>query len=165
MAPRKPRKKASKSRQASRKRRPGNASPTRRKPARGSKGGKPKIVFNLRQLTRMAREGCSHDTMAAIMDVSRSVLQVAIAEDSKVARALEVGRARMCRSLHQAQFRSATGGNVTMQIWLGKNDLGQRDVKAIEVSGADGGPIDLTADLRPILEEKLARLIQSRAAE
>jgi hypothetical protein len=37
-------------------------------------------------------------------------------------------------SLRRLQWKSALGGNVVMQIWLGKQYLGQRDEHAVEVS-------------------------------
>ena len=35
-------------------------------------------------------------------------------------------------SLRKAQFNNALAGNATMQIWLGKQFLGQRDLKEIQ---------------------------------
>ena len=37
-------------------------------------------------------------------------------------------------SLRRAQWKSAEGGNVTMQIWLGKQWLGQRDQQEVTIS-------------------------------
>lgn len=37
-------------------------------------------------------------------------------------------------SLRRAQWKSAENGNVTMQIWLGKQWLGQKDQQEIEMS-------------------------------
>lgn len=37
-------------------------------------------------------------------------------------------------SLRRAQWRSAENGNVTMQIWLGKQWLGQKEQQEIELS-------------------------------
>lgn len=42
-------------------------------------------------------------------------------------------------SLRRMQFQAAQDGNVTMQIFLGKQCLGQSDKQ--EISGRDGGPI------------------------
>ena len=40
-------------------------------------------------------------------------------------------------SLRRAQWKSAEGGNVTMQIWLGKQWLGQKEQQEITVSNDD----------------------------
>ena len=44
--------------------------------------------------------------------------------------------------LRAAQYKAAMEGNITMQIWLGKQLLGQRD--KTEISGGDNGPIPIT---------------------
>ena len=62
-------------------------------------------------------------------------------------------------------MRSALGGNATMQIWLSKQWLGMRDVRAVELTGSDGAPLELNTELRPILEEKLAEFLRSRRQE
>lgn len=43
--------------------------------------------------------------------------------------------------LRAKQYQTAMSGNVPMQIWLGKQRLGQSD--KTEVSGKDGGPVVL----------------------
>ena len=43
-------------------------------------------------------------------------------------------------SLRRLQWKSATGGNIVMQIFLGKQYLGQSDRQAFEHSGAEGKP-------------------------
>lgn len=40
-------------------------------------------------------------------------------------------------SLRRAQWKSAENGNVTMQIWLGKQWLGQKEVQEISVANDD----------------------------
>lgn len=159
------RKKQTTSRQAASTRRPGSAKAARKKPAKGSKGGKPRVTFDLEELTALARVGCSNDTMSSILGVHKATLQRRIADTEAVRKAIADGRALMERGLRQAQLATALRGNATMQIWLGKQTLGQRDVRAVEVSGANGGPLEFQADLRPVLEEKLAKYIKMRALE
>jgi AraC-like DNA-binding protein len=45
-------------------------------------------------------------------------------------------------SLRRAQMKSALNGNTTMQIWLGKQWLGQSDKVDNTLAGKDGGPIE-----------------------
>ena len=40
-------------------------------------------------------------------------------------------------SLRRAQWKSAESGNVSMQIWLGKQWLGQKDAQEISISSDD----------------------------
>ena len=75
-----------------------------------------------------------------------------------------VAKARATRNdkLHAAMMKSALGGNATMQIRLSKQWLGMRDVRALELTGSSGGPLEVDSGLRPILEKKLAEFLRSR---
>jgi len=65
-------------------------------------------------------------------------------------------------SLRRMQWKSAEGGNVTAQIWLGKQILGQRDKS--EFSGPDGGPIK-TEDVTKRDADAFTRSIAGLAAK
>jgi hypothetical protein len=135
----------------------------RRKTARTAvRGGAPKVEFDLDDLRDLARIGCTNETMSSLLKVGKRTLQRRIADTPAVAEAIQEGRATMERSLRTAQLRNALSGNPTMQIWLGKQLLGQRDVRAVELTGGDGGPLEVSAELRPVLEEKIAEFIKSR---
>lgn len=154
------RKKANGNRLASRKRKPGSSKPARKV---GSKGNRPKVQFDLEDLHRLAQLGCTIEDIAQLLKVSKQTLYTHMAEDEQVKDAIELGRSTMRRNIRTAQLQNAIGGNATMQIWLGKQVLGQRDVRAVEVTGPDGGPLELQADLKPVLAEKLAAFIRSKA--
>ncbi len=47
-------------------------------------------------------------------------------------------------TLRRMQMKLASEGNAAMQIWLGKQLLGQRDVQSLE---ANGGPTGTTIQL------------------
>jgi hypothetical protein len=38
-------------------------------------------------------------------------------------------------------------GNATMGVWLGKQFLGQRDVTPVELSGANGAPLQISLEV------------------
>ncbi|MDD3925788.1 MAG: hypothetical protein PHT33_03925 [bacterium] len=46
-------------------------------------------------------------------------------------------------SLRRMQWKTAESGNATMQIWLGKQYLDQKDKQETELTGKDGGPMIL----------------------
>lgn len=60
------------------------------------------------------------------------------------------------------QFKNAQAGNVTMQIWLGKQYLGQKDKQEVEQYGKDGGPIqqETKVTLDDATAERLRRLVE-----
>lgn len=49
--------------------------------------------------------------------------------------------------LRRRQFATAEGGNVTMQIWLGKQWLGQADKLETDIGNKDGLPLRFTLAL------------------
>lgn len=114
-------------------------------------------------VNRLARAGNTVEDMAEILDVGKRALETALAdEELPIRRAYRSGLAERRDHLRTAQLRSALSGNATMLIWLGKQDLGQRDVKAVELLGGEGGPIRLEADLGPIVKRKLEAYLRSR---
>lgn len=151
-----------KANQSARAKRVGATKAARKKRGR-RQPGKPRIEFDLEDLKKLAQVGCSNQTMASLLGVSKATLQRRIADTPEVAQTIEDGRSSMERNLRVAQLRSAVGGNATMQIWLGKQLLGQRDIRAIELTGTDGGPMEMQADLGPVLEAKLSEFIKNRS--
>lgn len=85
-----------------------------------------KIEPNKTQLTKLFELAPTRNEIAAWFEVSRQTVQVWAREDWF--KTLEAGALdRRNLSLKRAQWKSALGGSVPMQIWLGKNMLGQRD--------------------------------------
>ena len=113
----------------------------------------------------MTRAGNTVGDMAAILGVSKRSLETAIADTGTVGEQYRLGAAERHDVLRTAQLRAALRGNPTMLIWLGKQDLGQRDVKAVEVTGAGGEPIEVEGDLGPILEQKIMEFLRSRGKQ
>ena len=70
---------------------------------------------------KLAQMHCTYEEIAMFCDVSTKTLQRSYVHLIKKGR--EMGRI----SLRRAQFEKALGGNVAMQIWLGKQHLDQRD--------------------------------------
>lgn len=88
------------------------------------RAGRPKkeIVLTPEQLIEdMAKIGCTAEEIATVTGIARSTVYERFSD------ALEKGRAAGKESLRRAQFKTAIGGNAVMQIWLGKQYLGQTD--------------------------------------
>lgn len=97
------------------------------------KRGRPPIEIDLGQLETLAKIQCTYEEIAAVLRISPDTLSRNYAERIKEFRSAGKG------SLRKAQWKAALGGNVTMQIWLGKNELGQSDKQ--ELTGKDGKPL------------------------
>ena len=95
--------------------------------------------FNIKpaEIEKLASYGCSYTEIAEFYGCDESLIRKSYSES------LLKGRAKGKIRLRQLQWKSAEKGNVTMQIFLGKNILGQQD--KIETSELDE-PLVWSAD-------------------
>lgn len=100
-------------------------------------GPKSKLEQNffevLDQLRSLGGIQCTHEEAAAVLGVSRSSLQRFLAKYPEAVEAFEDGKEEGRASLRRAQVKSAMAGNTVMQVWLGKQWLGQRDKHEVSV--------------------------------
>lgn len=136
---------------------------------------RPQIQIDENQVTDLAGFGATNEEIASALGISEDTLTRRFAD------AIKKGKLNFYTSLRRLQARSAMGywttdGNtgrrkyiepsVTMQIWLGKQYLGQTDRIENEVS-MDGGSININVlaiespennvcltDVKPTLELK-----------
>jgi len=89
-------------------------------------GGRPKIVIDMEIVKQLAVIQCTYDEMAAVLGITLETFKQRMKEpefSSVVEKSRESGKA----SLRRTQYRLAMDGNPTMNIWLGKQWLGQAD--------------------------------------
>lgn len=96
-------------------------------------------TFSHATVQRMAMTGSTDKDIAVILGITKEQL-VKEGKD-----ALELGRTIRRFLLNQRQFNAGMVGDRTMLVWLGKNDLGQMDRSATELTGAGGGPLEIAA--------------------
>ena len=79
--------------------------------------------FNIKptEVKKLAKYGCTNLEIADFYGCDESLLRKSYSEY------LTKGRSEMKMRLRQLQWKSAEKGNVVMQIFLGKNLLGQQD--------------------------------------
>ena len=122
---------------------------------------RPKKKIDTKQVETLARIQCTMKEIAAVCQCSVATLERRFADAIKEAQ--ESGRS----SLRRAQWKSALGGNTTMQIWLGKQHLGQRDSRT-EFTGDmtvyEGKDKSAKAELGDILFRRATRLGQKGLA-
>ena len=80
-----------------------------------------KYNIDTKQLQKLSKFGCTNKEMADFFGCSPDLLEKSYSEF------MTKGRSEMKMRLRQLQWRSSEKGNVTMQIFLGKNILGQQD--------------------------------------
>lgn len=93
--------------------------------------GRPSITVDAEKVELMAAMGCTVEEIAAELRISKRTL-MRRQKDPKFLESIERGKARGRATLRRLQWKSANAGNVTAQIWLGKQLLGQRDQFALD---------------------------------
>lgn len=112
--------------------------------------GRPRKVVDKKVITRLAQIGCTDDEIELVLGVSSSTLQ-------NFRETIQAGRANAALSVRRMQFASARKGNVTMQIWLGKQLCSQRD--KFDHSGPNGGPMKIDIGNPEENERRIAELL------
>lgn len=108
------------------------------------KTGRKKTDVSPRVVQAMASVGATDQEIADFCGCAASTIT------SRFRGILTKARINMRTKLRRAQYKLALSGNATMQIWLGKQILGQHEPVAeskAEISGKDGGPIGFTLSL------------------
>jgi hypothetical protein len=134
---------------------------TKKKPVdQQKKRGLKKIEIDYEKAEKMASIMCTQSEIASVLGVSLALLE----HDPEFLRIHKKGMEHGKASVRRMQFQAANGGNATMQIWLGKQYLGQRDKQDTEITGKDGAPIRTETTLNLGEEvKKYARLLNDVA--
>ena len=112
------------------------------------KKGRPLADIDWEKVDSMCKIQCTGEEIASVLDIHYDTLHNACKREKGMnfsdylpQKALS-GKA----SLRRTQWKTATGGNATMQIWLGKNMLGQTDKQEIDHNVNDISGIKLISD-------------------
>ena len=126
---------------------------------------RPQRPVDLKLVEDLARIQCTDAEMASILGFSVDGWRKRVRRSKELVDLIEKGKEAGRSSLRRLQWKSATNGNIAMQIWLGKQYLGQRDVQSTELTGAKGERlipaetvISLDDDARTLLRQLRARL-------
>lgn len=109
--------------------------------AEKNKGGRPKITVDMEAVDNLAGIFCTADEIIAFLRISHDTLARRVKSQNGISLAdyLKQKRDGIAKpSLRRMQYLTAKGGSCTMQIWLGKQYLGQRDTP---LEDADSGKI------------------------
>lgn len=100
-----------------------------------------KSTFTPDEVENLAILGPTYEEMGAVFGVSKSTI-IRHMKQKQFREAYDRGMGKRKVGLRRKQYAVAMQGNVTMLIWLGKQELGQVDRAQHELSGPDGGPIE-----------------------
>ena len=88
-----------------------------------NKGGRPPIDIDYEMVSKLARMMCTMQEIASFLDLSVRKLE----QDEEFIRVYKKNIDAGKISLRRSQMKLADAGNATMNIWLGKQYLGQTD--------------------------------------
>jgi len=128
-------------------------------------GGRPRLEFDLRLVEDLGKIQSTHSELAAVLGCHLDTVKERLKNDPEFSAAYEKGLENGKSSLRRIQWKAALSGNTTMQIWLGKQYLGQRDVQTTELTGAKGEQLipaqmvlGLDDNMRTLLRELRGKL-------
>ena len=106
-------------------------------------GGRPKKEIDYELAGKLAAIQCTQEEIAGILDISRQTLL----KDEQFLYIFQTKKESGRSSLRRMQWKTAEGGNPTMQIWLGKQYLNQSDKQENNITGELG--INIVDDVKP----------------
>jgi len=92
------------------------------------KTGRPPVAIDLELMDNLAQIRCTYEEMAAMLGVDSDTLR------SRFSARIEQNREKGRQSLRRRQWQAAMEGDRTMLIWLGKQELGQSDKTATDLT-------------------------------
>lgn len=98
------------------------------------KAGRPKAIIDWKQVGQLLEAGCGAMGISAILGIDENTLYRRCEIDNKVnfGTFSQQKKAKGDEQLRTKQYQTAMSGNVTMQIWLGKQRLGQADKSEVK---------------------------------
>ena len=116
-------------------------------------GGRPRKEIDYKVLEEACIIHCTGEECASILDMSYETLDNHLI-DAGHGGFLEFYKAHSLTgnvSLRRSQwYKAIEQDNTTMQIWLGKQNLGQSDRTKSEITGKDGGPVEQKITTTPV---------------
>jgi hypothetical protein len=92
---------------------------------------RPRKKIDRELVEALAAIGCKVTEIAAVLNCSTDTLHKRFAVN------IAKGGERLKISLRRMQYQSAMNGNISMQIWLGKQYLNQRDKMEFDIHEVD----------------------------
>lgn len=103
-----------------------------------------------KQVEALAGVGLPHDQIAALL---RDGVCVDVVRDN-FAHELKAGKAKASAKIGQTLFNRAIGGETAALIWWTKSQMGWKEKRAHELTGADGAPLEFAKIERVVIRGK-----------
>jgi len=108
--------------------------------------GRRPVHIDLIELEKLCSIQCTDEDLAGFFGVTTRTIENR-RKKSEFREAMERGRAKGRVSVRRAQFKLLEKGDAGTAKWLGKQYLGQRDITPVELTGANGKPVELSLEV------------------
>jgi hypothetical protein len=111
--------------------------------------GRPRKELNPDQITqvgKMAGHGLTLDQIADCLNIGERTLRQRFSESEEVAAAYKRGKAVAINAVAKTVYQKAVAGEGAFPFFYLKTQAGWRETNRMEVTGADGGPIEARVD-------------------
>ncbi len=105
------------------------------------------VAIEASKVEELASQGLTMEQIASCLGCAPSTLYLRVGSESEVSEAIKKGRANGVKDVSNALYKSATGGNITAQIFYLKNRSPEDWSDRKEITGANGGPIDIRGSI------------------
>lgn len=99
----------------------------------------------IEELETMAGLGIPMESIAAIFGMSKDTLEARVKDQAGVKSAIERGKGKVRATIYQTAYNQAMSGNTAMLIFWLKTREGWKETDRLELTGADGKPLEVTA--------------------
>lgn len=133
-----------------------------------AKGGRPKWIptqEDFDNIESLASSGLTKQQIADALGICYDTLNEKSKEYSQFSGALKRGEAKGIANVAQNLIKNVENGNVTAQIFYLKCKAGWKETSVNEITGKDGGPVEVENLSRPEKIEKIAAILERSAAQ
>lgn len=114
---------------------------------------RPKLEIDPIEVEKLAKIGATNTEIADFFGCNETTIRTRFSEN------LIKGRASMKLRLRQLQWRAADNGNITMLIWLGKQELGQTE-KVEEKKVEENKEMEVSSMTKQQAKELLLKILE-----
>jgi hypothetical protein len=119
-----------------------------------------RLPLDLARVEELARDGHTEANIARLLGVSQDTITRRKQDSADFADAMERGRQAAHSEVNNALFRQAKRGNVAAIVWYEKTRRGFTDRVLQELTGADGGPVQVQQVTADDLAQARARALE-----
>lgn len=117
---------------------------------------RPRTEIDISKVEEYAAQGLTQVEICLCLGISERTLRNHKQVDSVLADAIKRGRAKATSEIANRLYQMAIGGDLGAIIWWEKTRCGRTDKVAHEVTGKDGGPVEITAIAQAQAAQRLA---------